>query len=323
MKRRHLLGSAAALALAPAVARAQAFPDKAIRFVVPYAPGGATDTSARIAAEYLTAKLGQQVLVDNKPGGGTIIGTEIVAKAKPDGYTILLAPGTIATNTSFGLKLPYDPTKDLAPIIGFVDMPLLLATNKEAPFKTMAELIAYAKQQPAPISYASPGNASIPHLWGEQFKSEVGIKLEHIGYKGSADALKDVLGGHVMLFSDTLLPTGLAVKDGRLRGLVVAAAKRVLMLPDVPTVKEAGLPANLEGAVFFGVMVPGGTPEPIVARLNAVFNEAISDPATNKKLADLGFVLVGGSAADYGKRIAVETQKWRKVIKDSNITPPS
>lgn len=323
MRRRHLLGSAAALALAPAVARAQAFPDKAIRFVVPYAPGGATDTSARIAAEYLTAKLGQQVLVDNKPGGGTIIGTEIVAKAKPDGYTILLAPGTIATNTSFGLKLPYDPTKDLAPIIGFVDMPLLLATNKEAPFKTMAELIAYAKQQPAPISYASPGNASIPHLWGEQFKSEVGIKLEHIGYKGSADALKDVLGGHVMLFSDTLLPTGLAVKDGRLRGLVVAAAKRVLMLPDVPTVKEAGLPANLEGAVFFGVMVPGGTPEPIVARLNAVFNEAISDPATNKKLADLGFVLVGGSAADYGKRIAVETQKWRKVIKDSNITPPA
>lgn len=323
MKRRHLLGSAAALALAPALARAQAFPDKAIRFVVPYAPGGATDTSARIAAEYLTAKLGQQVLVDNKPGGGTIIGTEIVAKAKPDGYTILLAPGTIATNTSFGLKLPYDPTKDLAPIIGFVDMPLLLATNKEAPFKTMAELIAYAKQQPAPISYASPGNASIPHLWGEQFKSEVGIKLEHIGYKGSADALKDVLGGHVMLFSDTLLPTGLAVKDGRLRGLVVAAAKRVPMLPDVPTVKEAGLPANLEGAVFFGVMVPGGTPEPIVARLNAVFNEAISDPATNKKLADLGFVLVGGSAADYGKRIAVETQKWRKVIKDSNIMPPA
>ena len=219
MKRRHLLGTATAsagLAVLSSSVRAQAFPDRPIRFVVPYAPGGATDTSARLAADFLSGKLGQQVLVDNKPGGGTIIGTEIVAKAKPDGYTILLAPGTIATNTSFGLKLPYDPTKDLAPIIGFVDMPLLLATNKEAPFKTMAELIAYAKQQPAPISYASPGNASIPHLWGEQFKSEVGIKLEHIGYKGSADALKDVLGGHVMLFSDTLLPTGLAVKDGRL-----------------------------------------------------------------------------------------------------------
>jgi tripartite-type tricarboxylate transporter receptor subunit TctC len=323
MNRRRLLASAAALALAPAVARAQAFPDRPIRFVVPYAPGGATDTSARLAAEFLSGKLGQQVLVDNKPGGGTIIGTEIVAKAKPDGHTILLAPGTIATNTSFGLKLPYDPAKDLSPVIGFVDMPLLLATNKEAPFKTVAELIAYAKQQPAPLSYASPGNASIPHLWGEQFKAETGIKLEHIGYKGSADALKDVLGGHVMLFSDTLLPTGLAVKDGRLRGLVVAAAERVPMLPDVPTVKEAGLPANLQGAVFFGVMAPAGTPEPIVARLNAAFNEAIADPATNKKLVDLGFVLIGGSAADYGKRIAIETEKWRKVIKDSNITPPA
>ncbi|MDI1288141.1 MAG: tripartite tricarboxylate transporter substrate binding protein [Reyranella sp.] len=323
MKRRHLLGSAAALALAPAVVRAQAFPDRPIRFVVPYAPGGATDTSARLAAEFLSGKLGQQVLVDNKPGGGTIIGTEIVAKAKPDGYTILLAPGTIATNTSFGLKLPYDPAKDLAPVVGFVDMPLLLAANKEAPFKTVAELIAYAKKQSAPVSYASPGNASIPHLWGEQFKAEVGIKLEHIGYKGSADALKDVLGGHVMLFSDTLLPTGLAVKDGRLRGLVVAAAERVPMLPDVPTVKEAGLPANLQGAVFFGVMVPGGTPEPIVARLNTAFNEAIADPATRKKLVDLGFTMVGGSAADYGKRIAAETEKWRKVIKDSNITPPA
>jgi tripartite-type tricarboxylate transporter receptor subunit TctC len=323
MKRRGLMKGAAALALAPSVVRAQSFPDHPIRFVVPYAPGGATDTSARIAAEYLTAKLGQQVLVDNKPGGGTIIGTEIVAKAKPDGYTILLAPAPVATNTSFGLKLPYDPVKDLAPVCSYVDMPLLLACNPNAPFKTVAELIAWAKAQPAPVPYASAGNASMPHLWGEQFKTEVGIKLEHIGYKGSADALKDVLGGHVMLFSDTLLPTGLAVKDGRLRGLVVAAAKRVPMLPDVPTVTEAGLPANLQGAVFFGVMAPGGTPEPVIARLNAAFNELLADPATAKKLVDLGFVLVGGSAADYGKRLAAETEKWRKVIKDSNITPPA
>ena len=323
MKRRGLIKGAVALALAPAVVRAQSFPDHPIRFVVPYAPGGATDTSARIAAEYLAAKLGQQVLVDNKPGGGTIIGTEIVAKAKPDGYTILLAPAPVATNTSFGLKLPYDPVKDLAPVCSYVDMPLLLACNPNAPFKTVAELIAWAKTQSAPVPYASAGNASMPHLWGEQFKTEVGIRLEHIGYKGSADALKDVLGGHIMLFSDTLLPSGLAVKDGRLRGLVVAAAKRVPMLPDVPTVTEAGLPANLLGGVFFGVMAPGGTPEPIVARLNAAFNEMIADPATAKKLVDLGFVLVGGSAADYSKRLAAETEKWRKVIKDSNITPPA
>ena len=294
-----------------------------MRFVVPYAPGGATDTSARIAAEFLTNKLGQQVLVDNKPGGGTIIGTEIVAKAKPDGYTILLAPAPVATNTSFGLKLPYDPAKELAPVCSYVDMPLLLACNPNAPYKTMADFLAWAKAQTSPIPYASAGNASMPHLWGEQLRMETGIKLDHVGYKGSADALKDVLGGHVMLFSDTLLPSGLAVKDGRLRGLVVAAAKRVPMLPDVPTVAEAGLPANLTGAVFFGVMATGGTPEPVIAKLNAAFNELLADPTTSKRLVDLGFVLVGGSAADYGKRIAAETVKWRKVIQDAKITPPA
>ena len=323
MKRRHLLGSAAALALAPAIARAQAYPDKPIRLIVPYAPGGATDTSARIAAEYLTTRFGQQVLVENKPGGGTIIATEIVAKAKPDGYTILLAAAPVATNTSFGLKLPYDPVKDLAPVCSYVDMPLLLACNPKAPYKTMAEFIAWAKTQTSPIPYASAGNASMPHLWGEQLRMETGIRLEHIGYKGSADALKDVLGGHVMLFSDTLLPGGLAVKDGRLRGLVVAAAKRVPMLPDVPTVAEAGLPANLTGAVFFGVMATGGTPEPVIAKLNAAFNEVLTDPVTSKKLVDLGFVLVGGGAADYGKRLAAETEKWRKVIQEAKISPPA
>ena len=327
MKRRHLLGSAAALTftagLAPAIVRAQAYPDRPIRFVVPYAPGGATDTSARIAAEYLTNKFGQQVLVENKPGGGTIIATEIVAKAKPDGYTLLLAAAPVATNTSFGLKLPYNPVKDLAPVCSYVDMPLLLACNPSAPYKTMAEFIAWAKKQTAPIPYASAGNASMPHLWGEQLRMELGIKLDHVGYKGSADALKDVLGGHVMLFSDTLLPGGLAVKDGRLRGLVVAAAKRVPMLPDVPTVAEVGLPADLTGAVFFGVMAPGGTPEPIIAKLNESFNQVLADPETAKKLVDLGFVLMGGSAADYGKRLAAETAKWRKVIQEAKITPPA
>ena len=327
MKRRHLLGSAAAITFAsgfaPSIARAETFPDKPIRFVVPYAPGGATDTSARIAAEYLTNKFGQQVLVENKPGGGTIIATEIVAKAKPDGYTLLLAAAPVATNTSFGLKLPYDPVKDLAPVCSYVDMPLLLACNPSAPYKTMAEFLAWAKSQSSPIPYASAGNASMPHLWGEQLKIATGIKLDHVGYKGSADALKDVLGGHVMLFSDTLLPSGLAVKDGRLRGLVVAAAKRVPMLPDVPTVAEAGLPADLTGAVFFGVMATGGTPEPVIAKLNAAFKELLADPATSKKLVDLGFVLVGGSAADYGKRLAAETVKWRKVIQEAKITPPA
>jgi len=323
MKRRRLLGSAAALAFAPAAVRAQAgFPDRPIRFVVPYAPGGATDTSARLAAEYLSTKFGQQVVVDNKPGGGTIIATEIVAKAKPDGTTILLSAAPIATNSSFDMKLPYDPIKDFVPVVSFVDMPLVLAASKDAPFRTMAEMIAWAKAQPGPVSYASAGNASMPHLWAEMMKQKLGLKLEHIGYKGSADALKDVLGGHVLLFPDTLLPTGLAVKDGRLRGLVVAARERVPMLPDVPSVEEVGLP-GLEGAVYFGVLAPAGTPEPVVTRLNAAFNEMLSDPAARKRLVDLGFRPIGGPGANYGRWIAEETVKWRKVIKDSNITPPA
>ena len=280
-----------------------------------------TDTSARIAAERLTELLGQQVIVDNRPGGGTIIGTEIVAKAKPDGYTILLAPGTIATNTAFDIKLPYDTVKDLVPVIGLVDMPILLAASNDAPFKTVAELIAWAKTQPGSISFSSAGNGSIPHLWGEQFGSVTGVKLEHIGYKGSADALKDVMGGQVKLFSDVLLPTGLQVKAGRLRGLAVATKERSPMLPDVPTVAEAGLP-GMEGGVFFGIMTTTGTPPDVVARLNKAFNEILAEPATRKKLLELGFILVGGSAEAYGARVASETARWRKVIQDAHIPSP-
>jgi len=325
MKRRHLLHAAAAsagLAVLSRPALSQGFPDRPVRFVVPYAPGGATDTSARIAAEYLSARFGQQVLVDNKPGGGTIIATEIVAKAKPDGYTVLLSAAPIATNSAFGLKLPYDPVKDLLPVASYVDMPLLLAANNDAPFRTMAEMIAWVKAQPGPVSYASAGNASIPHLWAEMLKVHLGLKLEHIGYKGSADAMKDVLGGHVKLFPDTLLPTGPAVKDGRLRGLVVAASERVPMLPDVPTVAEAGLP-GMEGAVYFGIMVPAGTPDPVVAHLNTALNDALADAAVRKRLIDLGFRPIGGRPEAYGKWIAAETEKWRKVIKEANITPPA
>ncbi len=324
MKRRHLLaGSAGAGLLAlsrPSLA--QAYPDKPIRFVVPYAPGGATDTSARIAAEWLASRLGQQVMVENKPGGGTIIATDIVAKARPDGYTILLSAAPIATNSSFGLKLPYDPVKDLVPVVSFVDMPLVLAANKDVPFKTMPEMIAWVKAQPGPVSYASAGNASMPHLWAEMLKLHLGLKLEHVGYKGSADALKDVLGGHVKLFPDTLLPGGLAVKDGRLRGLVVAAKERVAMLPDVPTVEETGL-HGMEGAVYFGVMAPAGTPDAVIGTLNKAFNDMLAEPATRKRLVALGFRPIGGPGTDYGKWIVTETEKWRRVIKEASITPPA
>jgi tripartite-type tricarboxylate transporter receptor subunit TctC len=322
MKRRFLLGAAGLLAL-PHASAAQSFPERPVRFVVPYAPGGSTDTSARIIAEKLSTMFGQQVIVDNKPGGGTIIGTEVVAKAKPDGYTILLTPAAIIANAAFGVTVPYDIDKDLMPIVGFVDLPILLAASNSAPFKTVAELLAWPPANPGrTIAYASAGVGALTHLWGEYVKAKTGLPLEHVGYKGSAEALRDVIAGHVPLFADVLVPTATAIRAGQLRGLAVAMASRSELLPAVPTVREAGLP-GMEGSVPFGVSVPGGTPASVVMRLNAAFNEAMADPPTRRKLLELGFVPIGGAPQAYAAVLASEIAKWRKVIKDSKIPPPS
>jgi len=322
MKRRQLLGAALATAT-PRLVRAQTFPDRPVHFIVPYAPGGSTDTSTRIIAEKLTLIFGQQVVVENKPGGGTIIGTEVVAKARPDGLTLLLTPGALAVNAAFGIALPYDSFKDLTPIARFVDLPMLLASNNDAPFKSVAELIAWSKAVPGRIvPYASAGVGSLPHLWGEYLKARTGIPLEHVGYKGSAEALRDVMAGHVPVFSDVLMPTAAPVKAGKLRGLAVAMSKRSAMLPDVPTVAEVGL-AGMEAAVPFGISTSCGTPAALVARLNAAVNEALADPAVRQRLEELGFIPVGGTAEYYARSLVEETGKWRKVIKDSNIPPPA
>jgi tripartite-type tricarboxylate transporter receptor subunit TctC len=322
MKRRHLL-AAAATAVIPRSGRAQAFPERPIHFVVPYAPGGSTDTSARIVSEKLSSVLGQPVIVENKAGGGTIIGTEIVARAKPDGHTILLTPAALIANAAFGVAVPYDIDKDLVPVVGFVDLPILLAASNSAPFKTVAELLAWPKANPGrTISYASAGVGALTHLWGEYVKAKTGLPLEHVGYKGSAEALRDVIAGHVPLFADVLVPTATAIRAGQLRGLAVATTQRSELLPDVPTVAEAGLPGT-EGTIPFGVSVPGGTPAAIVMRLNTAFNEALADPPIRRKLLELGFIPVGGSPQAYVTVLATEIAKWRKVIKDSKIPAPS
>ncbi len=327
MKRRYFLG-AGALAAVPRSGGAQAppdrpFPERQLRFVVPYAPGGSTDTSARIVAEKLSALLGQPVIVDNKPGGGTIIGTEIVAKAKPDGHTILLTPAALIANAAFGVTVPYDIDKDLVPVVGFVDLPMLLAASNDAPFKSVAELLAWSKAEPGrTVAYASAGIGSLTHLWGEYVKARTGMPLEHVGYKGSAEALRDVIAGHVPLFADVLVPTATAIRAGQVRGLAVAMAARSSLLPDVPTVGEAGLP-GMEGSVPFGISVPGGTPAPVVRQLNTAFNEAMADPPTRRKLVELGFVPIGGAPQDYAAVLAAEIAKWRKVIKDAKIPPPA
>jgi tripartite-type tricarboxylate transporter receptor subunit TctC len=219
--------------------------------------------------------------------------------------------------------VPYDIDKDLVPVTGFVDLPMLIAASNEAPFKTMAELLAWPKSHPAAIiSYASAGVGSLTHLWGEYVKARTHLPLEHVGYKGSAVALRDVIAGHVPLFFDVLVPTAAAIRAGQVRGLAVAMKTRSELLPDVPTAAEVGL-AGLEGTVPFGISVPAGTPEAIVTRLNAAFNEALNDPATRKKLLELGFAPVGGTPQAYAGMLASEIAKWRKVIKDSNIPPPS
>lgn len=322
MNRRQLLLGTGAIAM-PSLSRAQAWPDRPVRFIVPYAPGGSTDTSSRIAAEKLATLLGQPLVIENKAGGGTIIGTEFVARAKPDGYTILLTPAAMIANAAFGVKVPYDIDKDLVPVVGFVDLPVLLAAANDAPFKSVAELLAYAKADPGrTIAYASAGVGSLTHLWGEYVKAKMKLPLEHVGYKGSSEALKDVMAGHVPLFSDVLVPTATSIRAGKVRGLAVATPERVALLPDVPTVGEAGLPGT-ECTIPFGISVPAGTPPEVVTRLNAAFNEALADATVRARLIELGFLPVGGKPESYANVLATEIAKWRQVIKDSNIPAPN
>ncbi|HYC66523.1 MAG TPA: tripartite tricarboxylate transporter substrate binding protein [Reyranellaceae bacterium] len=322
MLRRRTIVTAAALATLPRAAAAQNFPDRPVRWIVPYAPGGSTDTSSRIVSEKLAQILGQQVIVENKPGGGTIIGTELVVRSKPDGHTFLLTPAAMIGNVAFGTRTPYDVDKDLIPVVRFVHLPMLLAANNDAPYKSVAELIAYGKAPGRTVPYATSGVGALTHLWGEHIKARIGIAMEHVGYKGSAEALKDVLAGHVSLFADVLVPTATPIRAGKLRGLAVGSTQRSELLPDVPTIGEAGLP-GMEGVVPFGISVPAGTPRELVMKLNAAFNQALADPATRKRLVEMGFVCDGGAPEDYAKLIASEIAKWRKVIKDSNIPPPA
>jgi tripartite-type tricarboxylate transporter receptor subunit TctC len=322
MKRRAVLAGSLT-AFVPRLGRAEAYPDRPLRFVVPYVPGGSTDTSSRIVAEKLAQILGQPVVIENKAGGGTIIGTEAVARSKPDGYTLLLSPAALIANAAFGVKVPYDIDKDLMPVTGLVDLAVLLAASNDAPFKTVAELLAYAKADPGrTIAYASAGVGSLTHLWGEFVKARMKLPLEHVGYKGSADALKDVMAGHVPLFSDVLVPTATSIRAGKVRGLAVATRERVALLPDVPTVGEAGMP-DTECTIPFGVSVASGTPAERVTRLNAAFNEARADEVVRGKLIELGFLPVGGKPDAYGEVVAREIAKWRQVIKDSNIPAPN
>ena len=319
LKRRGALAAAAGWTIVAASSvRAQAWPSQPIKIVVPYIPGGATDTTGRLVAEKMTALLGQQVIVENRGGGNTIIGMELVAKSKPDGHTLLLGTTTLATNAALGLKQPYDPLKDFQPISTLVDITDLIALSNDLPVRTYAEFAEWVNKQPQKVRFATSGIGNQPHLWMELFKTRNKLNIEVVAYKGAADAIRDVLAGHVPMICDVVLPTGNHVKAGRLKGLVVASQERSLVCPDVPTVVELGMP-DMVSAVFFGLVAPAGVPRPIVDRLNGLVHQVISDPEVKRKFADLGFFTTGSTPEAYLAKLKFETERWTKVVKDNNI----
>jgi len=319
IKRRRLLASTAGWTIVAASAvRAQSWPSQPVKIVVPYIPGGATDTAGRLLAEKLTPLLGQQVFVENRGGGNTIIGMELVAKAKPDGHTLLLGTTTLATNAALGLKQPYDPLKDFQPISTVVDIPDFIGLNKDHPAKDLKAFAEWVNRQPERVRFATSGIGNQPHLWGELFKTRNKLNMEFVAYKGAADALRDVMGGHVPMIVDVVMPAGQHAAQGRLTGLVVSSEKRSPVAPDVPTVVELGMP-DLVSAVFFGVVAPAGVPQPMVERLNGLLRQIIKQPEIEKKFVEMGYVTTGSTPDEYKAKLKFETERWTKVVKDNNI----
>ena len=318
---RLLLRAAGALALAlvPALGQAQdAFPSHPVRLIVPVAAGGGIDTAFRAIAPVWSEQLGAQVVIENKPGGGQVLGSDLVAKAKPDGYTLLAAGVPIAFNTALGRKLPYDAVKDFTPLSLVVSQPLLIVVNPNVPVKSMAELVAYAKAQKQPLQYTSGGIGSYGHLWWEMFRSRQGIAGEHVAYNGIAPALKDVMGGQVPLLIDAIVPSGTQVQAGTVRGLAIVSAQRARSLPNLPTLREQGF-AGFDAAPFYGVLGPAAMDPAVTQKLNASLVKALQSPALRDKLQELGFDVIASTPDAYAKLIRDEIERWSAVVREQNI----
>jgi tripartite-type tricarboxylate transporter receptor subunit TctC len=309
----------AAIAAVPLSVAAADYPARAIRMVVPFPAGGTTDILGRIAGQKITEALGQQVIIDNRGGAGGNIGTELVAKAPPDGYTLLTDPGsTLTINPHAYSKLGFDPVKDFAPITILAEVPNILEVHPALPVKNVKELIALAKSKPGQINYASTGAGQSTHLSMELFKSMAHIDINHIPYKGSAPALVDLIGGQVTVMFDNM-PTSLPhVKAGKLRALAVSTTKRSFALPQLPTVAESGLP-GFEVSVWFAVLAPAATPRDIVQKLNAVLVKALQSPDVKQRLAEQGAEPVGNTPEQFAATIQRDLAKWAKVVKDANV----
>jgi tripartite-type tricarboxylate transporter receptor subunit TctC len=314
----RLLFGIACLSLMAADGATAAYPERPVRIVVAYPAGGSTDIVARIIGNWLSNKLGQQFIVENKPGAGNNIGTEAVARAAPDGYTLLLINPANTINATLYKKLNFNFLRDIDPVASVIQVPNVMEVNPSVPANTVAEFIAYAKENPDKINIASSGNGTSIHLSGELFKMMTGLKMTHVPYKGSAPMLTDLLGGQVQITFDNL-PSSIAhIRAGNLRALAVTTSMRSPELPDVPTVAET-VP-GYEAVAFFGFGAPHGTPRPIVEQLNKEINDALKDPGVQAKLKDLGGIVVPGAPEEFGKFLANETAKWEKVVEAANLS---
>jgi tripartite-type tricarboxylate transporter receptor subunit TctC len=307
------LALAAPASVAPALALD--YPTRPVHWVVGYPAGGTTDILARLVGQYLSEKLGQQFVIDNRAGAGSNIGTEVVVNAPPDGYTLLLVNPANGINATLYEKLPFDFVRDIAPVAGIIRVPNVMEVNPAVPAKTVAEFIAYAKANPAKVNMASSGNGTSVHVSGELFKMMTGVNMLHVPYRGAAPALTDLMGGQVQVMFDNLPSSIEYIRAGKLRALGVTTAARSEALPGVPAVAET-VP-GYEASAWFGIGVPKGTPVEIVDKLNATVNAGLADPKLRARLADLGGAPLPGSPADFGKVIVEETQKWAKVVKIS------
>jgi tripartite-type tricarboxylate transporter receptor subunit TctC len=311
--------AAAIACFAATLAHAEdAVPSKPVRLIVPVAAGGGIDTAFRAIAPAWGEALGVPVVVENRPGGGQIIGTDAVAKAKPDGYTLLAAGVPIAFNTALGRKLPYDPVKDLTPIAEVVTQPLLVVVNPAVPVKSMTELVAYAKAQPQPLQYTTGGIGSYGHLWWEMLRARLELPGQHVAYNGIAPALKDAIGGQVPLLIDAIVPTGAQVKAGTVRGLAIVSKSRARSLPDVPTLAEQGYP-GLDAAPFYGILGPAHLDPAVVRKLNSTLITVLNSTAVKAQLQEQGFDVVAGSPEAYGKLIGDEIARWTAVVQRAGI----
>jgi tripartite-type tricarboxylate transporter receptor subunit TctC len=308
--------TATAAAFAPAVAQ-QDYPNRPITLIVPYAAGGGNDVMARAAADRMSKTLGQQIVIENRGGAGGSIATRQIAKSAPDGYTLGLGgTGTLAINPTLYPNVGYDPRKDFAPLGLIATSALVVLVNPAVPAKSIAELIALAKEKPGHINYASAGAGSGIHLGTEYFASRAGIKIIHVPYKGSGPALADLLGGHVMVYFSSLPPAISLMKEGKVRALAVTGAKRAALFPDLPTVAETGLP-GFEAVLHYGIVAPAGTPRPIIEKLNAALRAAVASDELKLRIAADGAEPLASTPEEYAADIDREETKWSEIVRSS------